>query len=203
MRTCPKTRTPGKYPTISGWEDPFEFMNLNNHEAASSINYKNVSALLVQDSVYPAYSGSLISGGKGHPLIEGVHGRGDGFMIGQAKPEKLPPEVIDAVTKQHKKAYDILGPIEMEWVYDGLTVWIVQLHRQKDEVALEGNIIYPGTPASFHPFHTEQGLESLRELIAEVKGSSKGILLIGDVGITSHFGDLLRNAKIPSKIERS
>jgi len=203
MRTCPKTRTPGKYPTISGWQDPFEFMDLNNHEAPSSKNFKNVSALLVQDSVYPEYSGSLISGKKGNPLIEGVHGRGDGFMIGQAKPEKLPPEVIYAVKKQHKKAYDILGPIEMEWVYDGLTVWIVQLHRQKDEVILKGNIIYPGKLTSFHTFHTAQGLESLRKLIAKVQGSSKGILLMGDVGITSHFGDLLRNAKIPSRIERS
>ena len=91
----------------------------------------------------------------------------------------------------------------MEWVYDGLIVWIVQLHRQKDEITSEGNIIYPGSPASFHIFHTERGLESLRELISEVKGTSKGILLMGDVGITSHFGDLLRNAKIPSKIERT
>ena len=202
MRTCPKTRTPGKYPTILGWEDPFEFMNAHNHKAPSSENYKNIAALLVQEAVYPEYSGSLISGEKGHPIIEGVHGRGDGFMIGQAKPEKLPSEVIEAVAKQHKKAYDILGPIEMEWVYDGLTVWIVQLHRQKDEIKLEGNIIYPGLPTSFQIFHTERGLKSLRELISEIKGKSKGILLMGDVGITSHFGDLLRNAKIPSKIER-
>jgi len=198
LRSCPKTRTPGKYPTIAGWEDPFKFMNPSNLKDHDS----SISALLVQDSVYPEYSGSLISGKNGRPLIEGVHGRGDGFMIGRAKPIKLPPEVIDAVKTQHKKAYDILGPIEMEWVYDGLTVWIVQLHKQKDVIIVKGNIIYPGSPKSFHTFDTAQGLESLRELISKIQGTSKGILLKGDVGITSHFGDILRNAKIPSRIER-
>jgi len=28
------------------------------------------------------------------------------------------------------------------------------------------------------------------------------VVLVGNVGITSHFGDLLRGARIPSRIER-
>jgi len=202
IRTCPRIRAPGKYPTISGWTDPFEFMKVNNHDSASD-DYKNIASLLIQDGVYAEYSGSLISSMGKHPLIEGVKGRGDGFMVGNAKPEKLPKEVVDAVKKQHGKVYGALGPIEMEWVYDGLSVWIVQLHRLKEKIAVTKNIIYPGTPESFQTFDTNEGLESLRTLISEIEGTSHGITLRGDVGITSHFGDLLRSAKIPSRIERS
>ena len=47
------------------------------------------------------------------------------------------------------------------------------------------------------------GLESLRGLIASLKaGGNKGITLRGDIGLTSHFGDLLRRSKIPSRIKR-
>jgi len=201
IRTCPRTRAPGKYPTISGWEDPFEFMKANNHDSDSD-DYKNIASLLIQDGVYAEYSGSLISRVGKDPLIEGVRGRGDDFMVGNAKPEKLPKEVIDAVKKQHEKAYSTLGPIEMEWVYDGLVLWILQLHLLKEEITIEKDIIYPGKSESFQIFHTNHGLESLRALISEIKGTSHGIILRGDVGITSHFGDLLRSAKIPSRIER-
>ncbi len=201
MRTCPRTRAPGKYPTISGWEDPFEFMKANNHDSDSD-DYKNIASLLIQDGVYAEYSGSLISRAGKLPLIEGVRGRGDDFMVGNAKPEKLPEEVIDAVRKQHERAYSALGPIEMEWVYDGLVVWILQLHRLKEEIAIEKDIIYPGKSESFQIFNTNKGLESLRALISAIRDTSQGIILRGDVGITSHFGDLLRSARIPSRIER-
>lgn len=193
MRTCPKVRTPGKYPTIYGWSDPFALMNSSDG---------NLASLLVQEAVYPEYSGSLISVKNGTPLIEGLKGRGDSFMMGQSKPEKLPQEVISAAKKQHKKAYDILGPVEMEWVYDGLTLWIVQLHRQLDQISIGANVIYPGNPRSFRTFNTNQGLEALRDLVAEIKNSSVGIILVGDIGLTSHFGDILRTSRIPSKIER-
>lgn len=202
LRTCPKIRTPGKYPTISGWNDPFEFMNVKGTQKRGYGNAKDIASLLVQEAVYPEYSGSLISGQNGKPLIEGLRGRGDNFMMGRARPEKLPQEVIAAVKKQHQKAHNNLGPIEMEWVYDGLTVWIVQLSKIKSQVVLGENIIYPGKPKSFHKFYTSKGLEALRQLVSRVKDTSKGIILIGDVGITSHFGDLLRSAKIPSKIKR-
>ncbi|OPY07724.1 MAG: hypothetical protein A4E66_01993 [Syntrophus sp. PtaB.Bin001] len=201
MRTCPKTRVPGKYPTIAGWKDPFEFMAAKNHKSHSD-DYINIASLLIQDGVYAEYSGSLISRMEKLPLIEGVHGRGDNFMVGNAKPEELPKEVMDAVIKQHEIAYSSLGPVEMEWVYDGLAVWIVQLHRLKEEIAMGKETVYPGTPESFQIFDTNHGLESLRALISEIKGTSYGIILRGDVGITSHFGDLLRSAKIPSRIER-
>ena len=197
IRTCPKIRVPGKFPTICGWGDPFEFMNFANTE----ISNKDIASLLAQDGVYPEYSGSLISGNNGEPLIEGIKGRGDKFMIGQAKPEKLPDEVIDAVSKQYKNAYRNLGPIEMEWVYDGLVVWVLQLHKSNKNIGGKGNVIYPGTPKSFYEFDVEKGLEELRALIGKLEGSDRGIILKGNVGVTSHFGDLLRSARIPSRVE--
>jgi hypothetical protein len=47
-------------------------------------------------------------------------------------------------------------------------------------------------------------LEALRKLIAAIgeKNTDTGIILPGDVGITSHFGDLLRRARIPSRLKK-
>ncbi len=129
-------------------------------------------------------------------------GSGDKFMMGEARPERVPKKVVNDLTKQFNEAFTTVGPVEMEWVYDGFSVWIVQLHKQKDSVTSEKNIIYPGNPKSFVKFKTSLGLEKLRELISGTDPTSKGIILVGDVGITSHFGDLLRNSKIPSKIDR-
>ncbi len=83
-------------------------------------------------------------------------------------------------------------------VADSSQVWIVQLHCGATKSS--GSIIYPGNPPKYHEFNVEQGLEALRELISNVNNQSEGILLVGDVGITSHFGDVLRRAEIPSKI---
>jgi hypothetical protein len=46
-----------------------------------------------------------------------------------------------------------------------------------------------------------EGIGALRELIAGVDGSGDGVVLVGRVGVTSHFGDLLRRARVPSRIE--
>jgi hypothetical protein len=50
-------------------------------------------------------------------------------------------------------------------------------------------------------FRVSDGLEPLRELVAEVAGIGEGIVLIGDVGVTNHFGDILRPAEIPSRLK--
>jgi hypothetical protein len=48
-------------------------------------------------------------------------------------------------------------------------------------------------------FDPSSGLEQLRELIATV-APDEGIEVAGDVGVTSHAGDLLRRAAIPSRL---
>lgn len=68
--------------------------------------------------------------------------------------------------------------------------------------ASRGTVIYPGEPERFIAFDVRGGLEQLRKLIAQAKTEGFGIVLRGDVGITSHFGDVFRRNEIPSRLER-
>ena len=51
----------------------------------------------------------------------------------------------------------------------------------------------------WHRFDPSLGLEALRELIASL-GAGEGVEVAGDVGVTSHAGDLLRRAAVPSRL---
>jgi hypothetical protein len=62
--------------------------------------------------------------------------------------------------------------------------------------------IYPGKVSKYVEFRVDEGLEILRELISSIEPNC-GIELIGKIGITSHFGDILKNAQIPSKLSSS
>jgi hypothetical protein len=156
---------------------------------------------LAQRSVDAKYSGAIISSTTGDLTIEGTKGFGDTFMVGTGKLAKLPSQVLTAVSGLYNQAFVRLGPVRMEWVYDGSVAWVVQFHR--GTTPSSGSIIYPGEASSFKRFDVRSGLESLRSLIDSRSDENEGILLVGDVGVTSHFGDLLRKARIPSRIERS
>ncbi|HEY6708740.1 MAG TPA: hypothetical protein VJB61_14245, partial [Actinomycetota bacterium] len=69
-------------------------------------------------------------------------------------------------------------------------------------VAASATAISPGTPARWHRFDPDQGLDHLRDLIARVP-AGEGIELTGDIGVTSHAGDLLRRAAIPGRLAGS
>ena len=87
----------------------------------------------------------------------------------------------------------------MEWAYDGEEVWILQLQQQPGQS--RGNVIYPGEPPVFRTFDSSNGLEKLREVISEIKYQNIGVILVGNVGMTSHLADVLRDAQIPSRRE--
>ena len=55
--------------------------------------------------------------------------------------------------------------------------------------------------SSLFTVHLMDGLEGLRELVTRVQGTGDGIVLVGEVGVTSHFGDVLRKGRVPSRIE--
>jgi hypothetical protein len=61
--------------------------------------------------------------------------------------------------------------------------------------------IYPGRASVEHRFRIDNGLEELRELASRLSGTGEGVVLVGNAGVTSHLGDVLRRAKIPSRIE--
>ena len=194
IRTCPVEQEPGLYTTRRGWLDPFKLM------ADEDPNGDRIASVLAQEGVEASFSGSLGVDGEGGVTIEGVAGFGDEFMVGLAGREELPREVHASVLALFDKLSGRLGPVRMEWVYDGRETWAVQLHR--GATLTTGNTVYPGEAISYQTFEVGRGIDALRVLISEIAGTGQGIVLLGNVGVTSHFGDLLRRARIPSHIQR-
>lgn len=200
IRTCPIIKEPGKYYTGDGWKDPFELMNIEEAKGNKDIN---IASILSQDAVKSIYSGaSIIKKDKCEDIIEGVSGKGDVFMIGEEEFHNLPNKVVKEVQKLNNKIrsyYRYIGEVSIEWVYDGQYVWVVQLNQI--QTSSKNNIIVEGSPVYYEEFNVNNGLERLRELAFKLKGKNIGIELIGNVGITSHFGDILRLANIPAKLK--
>lgn len=191
LRTAPTVQVPGKFTTKRGWLDPYRLMQTEDPDGTA------ISSVLAQEGVDARWSGALLSQPDGEVLIEGTSGFGDEFMVGERAPESLPTVVRDGVLATYETAAAILGPVRFEWVHDGRAVWVVQLH--KGASITQGRTLVPGHAERWHRFEVTRGISALRELIATC--NSDGVILIGRVGITSHFGDLLRRARIPSRIE--
>ena len=195
IRTCPVEQEPGRFTTRRGWLDPFKLLADEDPEGT------RIASVLAQESVAAAFSGSLVADAEGGVTVEGVRGFGDAFMVGRAGVEELPGEVRASVLRLFESLSASLGPVRLEWVHDGEAVWLLQLHSGATQTS--GGTIYPGEAARYHAFKVEQGIDALRTLISKVQGSGDGILLVGNVGVTSHLGDLLRRARIPSRVERT
>jgi hypothetical protein len=194
IRTCPKEPVPGLFTTNHGWIDPYKLL------AEEDPTGEMISSVLAQEGIEAEFSGAAATDNVGAvAVVEGVRGMGADFMLGQAKPEALPSAVIREVEAMLRAASSELGPVRVEWVHDGKKVWVVQLHR--GSTPSRGAVIYPGAPTVEHRFPVERGLEALRHLVQELQGTTEGIVLIGLVGVTSHFGDVLRAGRIPSRIE--
>lgn len=188
-RTCPVEQVPGKYTTARGWLDPFRLL------AAEDPVHHAIASVLSQEGVHALWSGAAIEGAEEHLFIEGIAGTGERFMQGRAAPESLPAEVSMAVAKLRAKAREALGPVRFEWVFDGEDAWIVQLHRGAS--ASSRTAIVPGDAATWLDFDVADGLEALRERISRVP-SGTGLVLHGEVGLTSHVADVVRKAGIPT-----
>lgn len=119
-------------------------------------------------------------------------------MLGNLKPKPLPRHVVSSVTEAYERAYQSLRAVRFEWVHDGISTWIVQLHMGK--TSSHHRTIYPGKPRYWRKFPAGDGIDNLRLLIPGLR-ADEGVIIVGEVGITSHLGDLLRKAKIPSWIK--
>ncbi|WP_322006899.1 hypothetical protein [Clostridium butyricum] len=202
IRTCPIKKEPGKFFTGSNWIDPFKLIE---EEEAKGSNEINIASIISQHAVDALYSGaSFVTEYEDGDLIEGVFGNGDKFMVGEQDKLELPIEVIERVKTLNNKIrsyHKELGNVSVEWVYDGKTVWLVQLNQLKGENKyknLDSNIIVHGNPAHYEKVFVKDGLDSLRNKIELFKDKNIGVELIGNIGVTSHFGDLLRLSNIPS-----
>jgi hypothetical protein len=194
IRTCPVEQVPGHFTTRRGWLDPFELI------AAEDPDGDQISSVLAQEGVEAAFSGAAVAGADGALIVEGVAGSGEEFMQGRRPPQPLPSRVVEDVNDTYARGTEAFGAVRFEWVHDGAAVWVVQLHR--GTTGSLGRTIYPGEAEFVHGFQVDEGLEALRSLIDRVE-PGEGITLIGNVGVTSHLGDVLRRARIPSRIEPS
>ena len=192
MRTCPPVPVPGRFATTHGWTDPFSVL------AQEDPSGKEIASVLSQEAVLAEYSGATVTLDNGTPFIEGVLGTGEAFMQGGQAPTVLPRTVETMVRALHGDLLSRLGPTRFEWAWDGEEVWVLQL--QLGSTLSYEKVIVPGDPTYVHRFKIENGLESLRDLVERIRGTGEGIILVGDVGVTSHFGDVLRRAEIPSRI---
>jgi hypothetical protein len=193
IRTCPVEQEPGRFTTHHGWMDPYQLLQQEDPTG------KEIASVLAQSGVDARYSGALIASPDGQPLIEGVTGQGDEFMLARRPPEALPPGLESALVALYRQAAAVLGPVGFEWVADASSAWVVQLHQGAS--ATTGRVLYPGTASRYHPFRVDEGIDALRELVRRVEGTGDGITVIGRVGVTSHLGDILRRARIPSRLE--
>ena len=195
IRTSPRVQVPGKFTTQRGWLDPFKLVYREDPEGDA------LASVVYQEGVDARFSGAAIAAETpdGPALtVEGTAGFGDEFMVGMKPRTLLPATIRRSVERLYEKAFDQLGYVRFEWVAAQRRLWVVQLHRGASPSS--GRTIYPGTPLWYVDFEVSDGLEALREMVGRVQPNGVGIRLIGDVGITSHFGDVLRKAQIPAVI---
>jgi hypothetical protein len=191
-RTCPFEPHPGYYTTLKGWTDPYRLL------AAEDPGGNILAAVLRQDAVPAAFSGAAIVRADGGLTVEGLAGEGDAFMLGTQTGERLPRDVIEDVEKLFAALRARFGPVRFEWVHDGTRVWLIQLHLGAT-VTTAAEVV-PGDANEWKIFDVADGLEALRTMLRTLP-IGDGIMLRGEVGLTSHVADVLRRAGAPARIE--
>jgi len=191
IRTAPPEQVPGLFTTHRGWIDPFALLAAEDPEGAK------IASVLSQAGVYPAYSGALIVGANGEAIVEGRAGTGEGLMRGEMLPDTVPAGILEDVQDLYGRAEAALGPVRFEWVHDGKQAWIVQLHRGATESAPMR--LTSGEATYWKEFNVTEGLARLRKLLGSLPPDT-GLVLKGRVGLTSHVADVIRKARVPTKM---
>jgi hypothetical protein len=192
LRTCPTEKRPGKFSTSFEWQDPFLLLAREDPEG------DQLASVLVQEGVTPTHSGATAFD-QGEHIVQGVAGRGDKFMLGQAAPMELPDSVLHDVNNTVSEASDLLGiPVHIEWVHDGRRTWIVQINPER--AAASHNVLMPGSPVrGWLSFDPNDGLDELANVVDQARRDGKGINVARPVGQTSHVGDIIRAAGVPAR----
>jgi hypothetical protein len=191
IRTCPAEPQPGLFTSAKGWLDPYALLAKEDPTAS------RIASVLDQDGVDADWAGATALRADGSVLVEGVRGTGDGFMLGECAPEPLPAPVAEDVRGLVTAAAGALGPVRIEWAHDGSRAWVLQLHRVGVRVSDE--TLSPGSADRWLAYDPRDGLDRLRELVAEAAAAGAGVEVTGGVGVTSHVGDILRKAGVPGR----
>jgi hypothetical protein len=182
---------PGKFTTHHGWLDPFTLLN------AEDPSGDMIMSVISQEGVKQSFSGAVIMGSNGQLIIEGKRGEGESLMLGKSTPEPLPERIHDAIRKLYAQAAAALGAVRFEWVHDDERAWIVQLHSGATDTTRDS--ITSLKAKMWKPFDVRLGLEELRKTVADLSPGT-GVELIGRVGLTSHFADVIRRANVPARM---
>lgn len=192
IRTCPREPQPGRFTTAKGWVDPYRLL-------ADEDQADEIASVLAQAAIPAAWSGAAIVGVDGALIVEGRKGEGDAFMLGTALPQDLPEPLRRDVAALHAHLADQLGPVRLEWVHDGAGAWLVQLHVGATRTS--ASALVEGDAERWYRFPVERGLAELRRFLADLPGQA-GLVIEGDVGLTSHIADVVRKWGRPARIER-
>lgn len=190
-RTCPQEPRPGLYTTVRGWTDPFKLLESEDH-------LDEIASVLSQQNVPAAFAGAAITGAEGL-IIEGRAGDGDTLMLGMALPETLPEQILHDVEAAYSALASQLGPVRIEWVHDSSKLWVVQLHVGATSSS-EGWLTR-GDAETWVEFDVSEGLNALRAFLDGISADT-GLILDGDVGLTSHIADVVRKWGGPARIRR-
>ncbi|MER8474971.1 hypothetical protein [Mesorhizobium sp. M0678] len=193
-RTCPVEQVPGKFTTSRGWLDPFSLLSREDPDGSAIVS------VLAQEAVPAVWSGAAVQGADRILYVEGARGTGEDFMQGTTPPMALPDIVVATVKATHARLVAALGDVRFEWAFDGEQVWVMQLHRGASRSA--GSIIVPGEADGWAVFDVSEGLESLRLRVQSLP-IGHGLLLRGEVGLTSHIADVARKAGVPTRMIRA
>ncbi|MCA6108970.1 hypothetical protein [Bradyrhizobium cenepequi] len=192
-RTCPVEQEPGRFTTAKGWIDPFKLFSTEDPDGHA------IASVLSQSAIRARFSGAVITSREGKFVIEGARGEGDRLMLGQRPPEQLPPEIVADVELTYSEIVAKIGAVRFEWVHDGQRVWIVQLH--KGGTSSDAAMLVPGEASEWAVFKASRGLDELRRFLADLP-DNVGVRIEGEIGLTSHFADLLRKTRRPARISR-
>lgn len=204
-RTCPAVKVPGYYPSARGWTDPYAVLEdpwiLEPHaRPVSSSEPVPVVSVLVQEEVHAVYSGRAKPVGDTDVAIHGVSGEGDKFMLGDQREETLPAEVVDRVRGVYSATCTRFGRVEIEWVFDGRLVWIVQMNAPRvAHAAVEANEEIEWMKFRFVP----GAIEEFRREVSRVQGTKRGIVVIGNVSPLSHLGEIAELHNVPVRFVRN
>ena len=193
IRTAPEVPEPGHFPTHRNWVDPFKLLS-------QTPGSERIRSVLSQQGVRALFSGGAFLNIHGECIVEGVSGLGDQYMLGDRLPERLPVVVVNAVSEILRNLSSALGPVRVEWAYDGHTPWVVQLHVGASPV--HERIIVDGDADRWIELDGTVSLEVLgSELRALPEGA--GILLYGNIGLASHKMELVIKSGRPARFKEA
>jgi len=155
-----------------------------------------LSSVLVQEGVEARFSGRILAIGDTDSKwkVAGVSGTGEEFMLGDTPAEALPSEVQDAVRRTAQLTVSRLGPVSIEWAFDGVDVWILQVNSIAKKASLPHSV--DDVRWITFTFRTG-GIEDFRQAATTAKASGKGIRILGNVSPLSHIGEIADVLGVP------